>query len=92
VTVVELDTASELNAKALAEAVKRALEYSHDGWAELVVYPSRLREAVKLAVAHNDTKHPLKIRTTTQQRMLGMDDWRLRTKGVEIHVKWEKPA
>lgn len=88
--IVELDTESELNAKALAEALKRALMEPHDGWAELVVYPSRLREAVKLSVAHNETKPALKVRTTTQQRELGIDDWLLRTKGVEIRVIREK--
>lgn len=93
VKIVELDTTSDLTEKALAEALKRAIEEPNDGWADLVVYPSRLKEAVKLAAAHNATKPvpAMRVRVSTQQRM-GMDDWKLKTKAIEIRVQWEKPT
>lgn len=87
--VIELDTSEELSEKALAEALKRVVDEPHDGWADLVVHQANIVRAARLVSRHNGHDPKLRLRAMCESRM-GMEDWKLKTRSVEVRVQWEK--
>ena len=86
---IELSSSQPISGKAVAEALARVLLEPHKAWADLIVQPSRLREAMKIAREHNETKPEVQIRVMAETKNLGMNDWKLKTDAVEVHVLLE---
>lgn len=89
VKVIELDTSEELSEKALAEALRRVEGEPHDGWADLIVHQANIVRAARLVTRHNGHDPMLRLRAMCETRM-GREDWRLKTRSVEVRVQWEK--
>lgn len=54
-----------------------------DAWADIVVHPSELRYAIKVARLHNEKKPAVQVRVLTD-KMLALQDWRLRSATAEV--------
>lgn len=81
--VIPLPTAADLSAGSLDVAVDLARVAPHDGWGDLVVHSANMRPAMKLASGHNAKNPLLKLRVLTDCT-LGLEDWKLQTRTVEI--------
>lgn len=79
--VLPMPEATDLSDKSLALALARVAGEPHDGWADLVVHPSRLGVAMKLANSHATGQ--IKVRVLAESRM-GHGDWMLRTRSAEV--------
>lgn len=79
--ILPMPEAAELGVDSLAMALARIAGEPNDGWADLVVHPSRLGVAMKLARAHGTGE--MKVRTLAESRM-GHQDWMLRSATAEI--------
>lgn len=81
--VIPLPVPGDLSECLLDEAVAIAKGYPHDGSADLVVHPSTLREAMRVASVYNLKGGKLLVRVLAESRM-GHDDWKLQTRGVLV--------
>lgn len=77
-----LPTSSDLCEKSLAWAIEIAGPEGHDGYADLVVHPSQLRPAMKLAAEQNKAKG-MQIRVLAETRCT-VDGWKLKTRNAEV--------
>ena len=77
-----LTTPGDLSETLLANAIELALPEGHDGYADLVVHPSQLRPAMKLAAEQNKAKG-LQIRVLAEERV-GVYGWKLKTRNAEV--------
>lgn len=87
--IVEFDTSHKLCAMAVDAVIPRLLMEPHDGWADLTVHQSQLRPAMKLAREHNARKPRMQL-SVQCIKAIGMDEWWLSTKAVQVRVQWEK--
>lgn len=79
--ILPMPEAADLSPDSLAMALARIAGEPNDGWANLVVHPSQLREAIKYAQAHSLGE--IKVRAMSESRM-GHQDWMLRSTTAEI--------
>lgn len=84
-----MSSTKELSDKALVEAIAKVAKEPHDGWADLIVHQAQIVRATRLVSRHNGLDTMLRLRAMCETRM-GMEDWKLRTRSVEIRVQWEK--
>lgn len=76
-----MPAAAALSSDALKLALARLLGEPHDGWADLVVHPSQLRPAMRLAGQH--AAGQMKVRALTDTT-LAHEAWVLRSATAEV--------
>jgi hypothetical protein len=87
--IVDMDTSEPLTEKALAEAMLRIEKEPHGGWADLIVHQAQVVAAVRLVGRHNGKDPQIRLRTQTDTK-LGVDDWKVCTRSIEVRVQFEK--
>lgn len=76
-----MPTAADLSETSLAMALARLMGEPHSGWADLVVHPSEIRAAQKLASAHATGEMKVRVLAST---LNGIDGWSLRSSTSEV--------
>lgn len=79
--VLPMAEASVLARESLAMALARLAAEPHDGWADLLVHPSRIRAAQVLAREH--ATGAVKVRILADTRM-GIEGWELRSATAKV--------